>query len=357
MHLTPRELDKLVLHGAGLLAQKRLARGLRLNYPEAVALIATQLLELIRDGRGVAELMDLGRRMLGQRAGDGGRARADRRGAGRGDVPGRHQARHRAPPDRARATATSSSRSTAASCPCPPLERFAAADAASIPAEVRSRRPASRSSSTPAARRVALDVVQPRRSADPGRQPLSLRRDQPRARVRPRRGAPACASTSPRAPPCASSRARQDGRARCRRRSTHGEEAARVSRHDRSARPLRRHVRPDHRRPRAARRHRRSSPRSSATSTTYGDECKFGGGKVLRDAHGPGGGRRRRRRARLRDHQRADRRLDRHLQGRHRHQARPHRRHRQGGQPRRHGRRHARAWSSASPPRRSPARG
>jgi len=65
MHLTPRDLDKLVLHGAGVLAQKRLARGLRLNYPEAVALIATQLLELIRDGRSVAELMDLGRRILG----------------------------------------------------------------------------------------------------------------------------------------------------------------------------------------------------------------------------------------------------------------------------------------------------
>ena len=60
MHLAPRDLDKLVLHGAGFLAQKRLARGLRLNYPEAVALIATQLLELIRDGRSVAELMDLG---------------------------------------------------------------------------------------------------------------------------------------------------------------------------------------------------------------------------------------------------------------------------------------------------------
>ena len=67
MHLTPRELDKLVLHGAGVLAQKRLARGLRLSYPEAVALIATQLLELIRDGRGVAELMDVGRQMLGRR--------------------------------------------------------------------------------------------------------------------------------------------------------------------------------------------------------------------------------------------------------------------------------------------------
>jgi urease subunit gamma/beta len=66
MHLTPREIDKLLLHGAGFLAQKRLARGLRLNYPEAVALIATQLLELIRDGRTVAELMDLGRRILGR---------------------------------------------------------------------------------------------------------------------------------------------------------------------------------------------------------------------------------------------------------------------------------------------------
>ena len=66
MHLTPREIDKLTLHQAGALAQKRLARGLRLNYPEAVALIAAQLLELIRDGRSVAELMDLGRQLLGR---------------------------------------------------------------------------------------------------------------------------------------------------------------------------------------------------------------------------------------------------------------------------------------------------
>jgi urease subunit gamma/beta len=65
MHLTPREIDKLILHQAGFLAQKRLARGLRLNYVEAVALIATQLLEFIRDGRSVAELMDLGRQLLG----------------------------------------------------------------------------------------------------------------------------------------------------------------------------------------------------------------------------------------------------------------------------------------------------
>jgi urease subunit gamma/beta len=66
MHLTPQEADKLTLHQAATVAQKRLARGLRLNYPEAVALIASQILELIRDGRSVAELMDVGRQMLGR---------------------------------------------------------------------------------------------------------------------------------------------------------------------------------------------------------------------------------------------------------------------------------------------------
>jgi urease subunit gamma/beta len=66
MHLSPRDLDKLILHQAGSLAQKRLARGLRLNYPESVALIASQLLEFIREDRTVAELMSLGRRFLGR---------------------------------------------------------------------------------------------------------------------------------------------------------------------------------------------------------------------------------------------------------------------------------------------------
>src|SRR5882724_429174 len=66
MHLSPRELDKLTLHQAGFLAQKRLARGLRLNHPESVALIATVLLEFIRDGKRVAELMNLGRQLLGR---------------------------------------------------------------------------------------------------------------------------------------------------------------------------------------------------------------------------------------------------------------------------------------------------
>jgi len=65
--LSPQEIDKLTLHQVGFLAQKRLARGTRLNHPEAVALIATQLLEWIRDGRPVAELMDLGKQLLGRR--------------------------------------------------------------------------------------------------------------------------------------------------------------------------------------------------------------------------------------------------------------------------------------------------
>lgn len=68
MRLSPREEDHLMLHAAGALAQKRLARGLRLNYTEAVALLATQVLEFIRDGKTVAELMTLGAQMLGRLA-------------------------------------------------------------------------------------------------------------------------------------------------------------------------------------------------------------------------------------------------------------------------------------------------
>ncbi|KAI8806046.1 urease [Cladochytrium replicatum] len=72
MRLLPRELDKLLLHQAGFLAQKRLARGVKLNYSEATALIASQLVELVRDGKhSVAQLMDLGRQMLGRRHVDG----------------------------------------------------------------------------------------------------------------------------------------------------------------------------------------------------------------------------------------------------------------------------------------------
>ena len=65
MHLTPREVDKLLIFGAGELARKRRARGLKLNHPEAVALITSEILELIRDGMSVAEIMTLGAAILG----------------------------------------------------------------------------------------------------------------------------------------------------------------------------------------------------------------------------------------------------------------------------------------------------
>ena len=64
MELTPREKDKLMLYTAGLVAERRLARGLQLNYPEAVALISMEIIEGARDGRSVAELMQLGRTVL-----------------------------------------------------------------------------------------------------------------------------------------------------------------------------------------------------------------------------------------------------------------------------------------------------
>lgn len=64
MELTPREKDKLLLFTAGLVAERRLGRGLKLNYPEAVAYISCALLEGARDGRTVAELMSFGTTLL-----------------------------------------------------------------------------------------------------------------------------------------------------------------------------------------------------------------------------------------------------------------------------------------------------
>jgi urease subunit gamma/beta len=65
MELTPREKDKLLLFTAALLAERRKARGLKLNYPEAVAYISAAILEGARDGHTVAELMSAGARLLG----------------------------------------------------------------------------------------------------------------------------------------------------------------------------------------------------------------------------------------------------------------------------------------------------
>jgi len=64
MELTPREKDKLLLFTAGLLAERRKARGLKLNYPEAIAYISAAVLEGARDGKTVADLMDYGRTLL-----------------------------------------------------------------------------------------------------------------------------------------------------------------------------------------------------------------------------------------------------------------------------------------------------
>jgi urease subunit gamma len=64
MELTPREKDKLLIFTAGLLAERRRARGLKLNYPEAVAYISAAILEGARDGRTVADLMTYGAQLL-----------------------------------------------------------------------------------------------------------------------------------------------------------------------------------------------------------------------------------------------------------------------------------------------------
>ena len=64
MHLTPREQDKLLIFTAAELARRRRGRGLRLNYPEAIALITAEILEGIRDGRSVSDLMAFGMTVL-----------------------------------------------------------------------------------------------------------------------------------------------------------------------------------------------------------------------------------------------------------------------------------------------------
>lgn len=64
MHLTPSDVEKLLLATAGMVARDRLARGVRLNYPESVALLSTWVVERARDGFSVTELMTLGREVL-----------------------------------------------------------------------------------------------------------------------------------------------------------------------------------------------------------------------------------------------------------------------------------------------------
>ena len=64
MELTPREKDKLLIFTAALLAERRMARGLKLNYPEAVAFLSAAVMEGARDGKSVAQLMSEGRTLL-----------------------------------------------------------------------------------------------------------------------------------------------------------------------------------------------------------------------------------------------------------------------------------------------------
>ena len=64
MELSPREKDKLMIFTAGLLAERRLGRGVKLNYPEAIAYISAAILEAARDGKSVAELMSYGTTLL-----------------------------------------------------------------------------------------------------------------------------------------------------------------------------------------------------------------------------------------------------------------------------------------------------
>lgn len=67
MHLTPREQEKLLIYVAAQLAKDRKARGLKLNYPEAVAYLTAEILEGIRDGRSVADLMSYGATLLSRK--------------------------------------------------------------------------------------------------------------------------------------------------------------------------------------------------------------------------------------------------------------------------------------------------
>ncbi|MGB1906778.1 MAG: urease subunit gamma [Spongiibacter sp.] len=66
MELSPRDKDKLLIFTAALLAERRKAKGLKLNYPEAIALISAEVMEGAREGRSVAEMMSAGRQVLGR---------------------------------------------------------------------------------------------------------------------------------------------------------------------------------------------------------------------------------------------------------------------------------------------------
>ena len=94
MHLSPQERDKLLIFVAAQVARARKERGLKLNVPEAIALITAELLELARDGKTVAEIMSAAARSWAGRR-HGGRPRDGHHDPGRTDFSRRHQAGHR----------------------------------------------------------------------------------------------------------------------------------------------------------------------------------------------------------------------------------------------------------------------
>ena len=165
MLLTPTEMERLMIFTAAELARKRRARGVKLNYPEAVALIADEILEGARDGRSVAELIGFGVDAAHHRRRHARRRGSDADAPGRGDLSRRHEARHRPRPDPPRHAART---------------RWSARPARSSSADGEIEINAGR-------REVTLKVRQHRRPPGPGRQPLPLLRGQPGARVRPRR--------------------------------------------------------------------------------------------------------------------------------------------------------------------------
>ena len=96
MLLTPTELERLTIFSAAELARKRRAKGLKLNHPEAVAIITDEILEGAREGRSVADLMSFGSTILTTRRRDARRGVHAADPASRRRFPRRHEARHRA---------------------------------------------------------------------------------------------------------------------------------------------------------------------------------------------------------------------------------------------------------------------
>ena len=99
MHLTPREQEKLMIFVASEVARKRRARGLKLNYPEAMAILSAEILEAARDGKSVAEIMSMGATILTRADVMDGIAGDDPRSASGSDVSRRHQAGDGSRPD------------------------------------------------------------------------------------------------------------------------------------------------------------------------------------------------------------------------------------------------------------------